>query len=106
MESAVHIENYNRRQPRGVTAITTGGSKRGQSKPRNRAAIIWRVGGRCSLKAHSQTMFKEHHVRESIGNTGDGFDGRGLAAQKCSFLNLGGKDEDPVGASGRLWNGA
>ena len=45
-------------------------------------------------------MFKEHHVRESIGNTGEDFEERGLATQKCSFLNLGDKDEDPVGASG------
>ena len=46
-----------------MKAVTTSEPKRGQSKAPNLVAMIWRVAGGCSLKARSQTIFKEHHIR-------------------------------------------
>ena len=65
-----------------ATATTTNGPVWSQSEVPNRTAMIWRVSGGCSLKAHSQTMFKGRHTGEPTVNTRDDFDEGNITAQK------------------------
>ena len=56
--------------------------------------MIWTVSGGCSLKVRSQTIFKEHHTRESTANTEENLDERDIAIQKRSCLHLGDNEEE------------
>ena len=40
------------------------------------------AAGECSLKVHSQTVFKERHMGKPVVNTGEDINEKGIAVQK------------------------
>ena len=87
--ASVRIRNHRDwRRLRRATAITTRGPKWSQSKALNRVAMIWRVSGRCLLKASDQTMFNEHYAGKSTANTEETFSEKGVTVQKYWCLHL------------------